>query len=70
MKGKEKKNFRIKTTPKVKKNKNMVLPSINKNKPTNKNNLKKPPSMNKIISNKFLESFGFRRRAYKTRFLY
>ena len=73
LKEKEKKNFRIKTTSKIKKSKKMILPSINKNKAsTNKTkiNLKKPQSMNKISSNQFLDLFGFRRRTYKTRFLY
>ena len=72
LKGKEIKKLRMKTSPKATKKK-MILPKINKNKvSTNKNALKKPLSMNKINSNsnQLLNSFGFRRRTYKTRFLY
>ena len=61
----------MKTSPKT--NKQIILPKINKTKTSvNKNTLKKPKSMNKINSNanQLLDSFGFRRRAYKTRFLY
>ena len=71
LKEKENKKIRMKTSPKTKKQ--ILLPKINKNKTSaNKNTLKKPQSMNKINSNanQLLDSFGFRRRAYKTRFLY
>ena len=74
-KEKENKKIRLKTSPKTK-NKQMILPKINKNKITsNKTNLKKPKSMNKINNNnnnnkQFLDSFGFLRRTHKTRFLY
>ena len=72
LKQKEKKKVRIKTSP-ITKNNEMILPVINKNKTkfkVNKNNLKKPQSMNKIATKQLLDSFGFRRRANKARFLY
>lgn len=68
------KKLRLKTSSKIKKNKNkIILPDINKNKnkgKENKKELKKPQSVNKIGPKQLLDSFGFRRRAYKTRFLY
>ena len=68
------KKMRLKTSSKVNKNKNkIVLPDINKNKikgKDNKKELKKPQSLNKLGPKQLLDSFGFRRRAYKTRFLY
>ena len=69
LKQKEMDKLRIKTSPKTKKKK-VILPDINKNKVQGRKSiLKKPQSMNKI-SKKYLDSFGFTRRAYKTRFLY
>ena len=64
------KKLRMKTSPKTK-NK-IILPNINKTRmKTNKsNNIKKPQSLKKIESNKLLDSFGFHRRTYKTKFLY
>ena len=71
LKEKEMGNSRTKTAPKLNKNKKMILPNINKDKNAiNQKNLKKPLSMNKIRTNQFLDTFGFRRRAQKTRFLY
>ena len=71
LKEKEMGNSRTKTAPKLNKNKQMVLPNINKDKNAiNQKNLKKPLSMNKIRTNQFLDTFGFRRRSHKTRFLY
>ena len=71
LKEKEMGNSRTKTAPKLNKNKKMILPNINKDKNAiNQKNLKKPLSMNKIRTNQFLDIFGFRRRAQKTRFLY
>ena len=71
LKEKEMGNLRTKTSPKLNKNKKMILPNINKDKNSvNKNILKKPSSINKIRTNQLLDSFGFRRRAKKTRFLY
>ena len=71
LKEKETGNSRTKTAPKLNKNKKMILPNINKDKNAiNQKNLKKPLSMNKIRTNQFLDIFGFRRRAQKTRFLY
>ena len=69
LKQKESNKLRIKTSPKTKKKK-IILPDINKNQvKVQKTVLKKPQSMNKISKN-FLDTFGFTRRAYKTRFLY
>ena len=67
---KEMKKLRMKTSPKTKKK--IILPNINKTRmKTNKsNNIKKPQSLKKIESNKLLDSFGFHRRTYKTKFLY
>ena len=67
---KEMKKLRMKTSPKTKKK--IILPNINKSRmKTNKsNNIKKPQSLKKIESNKLLDSFGFHRRTYKTKFLY
>ena len=71
LKEKETGNSRTKTAPKLNKNKQMVLPNINKDKNAlNQKNIKKPLSMNKIRTNQFLDTFGFRRRSHKTRFLY
>ena len=71
---KEKNKIRLKTSSKTNKNKKkIILPDINKNKnkpKDNKKELKKPQSLNKIGPKQLLDSFGFRRRAYKTRFLY
>ena len=71
---KEKNKIRLKTSSKTNKNKNkIILPDINKNKnkaKENKKELKKPLSLNKLGPKQLLDSFGFRRRAYKTRFLY
>jgi hypothetical protein len=68
------KKMRLKTSSKTNKNKNkFILPDINKNKnkgKENKKELKKPQSLNKLGPKQLLDSFGFRRRAYKTRFLY
>ena len=55
------------------KNKGMILPLIDKNKDnlkTKKTVLKKPQSMFKVANKQLLESFGFRRKANKPRFLY
>ena len=71
---KEKNKIRLKTSSKTNKNKNkIILPDINKNKnkaKENKKELKKPLSLNKLGPKQLLDSFGFRRRAYKNRFLY
>ena len=71
---KEKNKIRLKTSSKTNKNKNkIILPDINKNKnkaKENKKELKKPLSLNKLGPKQLLDSFGFSRRAYKTRFLY
>ena len=71
---KEKNKIRLKTSSKTNKNKKkIILPDINKNKnkpKDNKKELKKPQSLNKIGPKQLLDSFGFRRREYKTRFLY
>ncbi len=71
---KEKNKIRLKTSSKTNKNKKkIILPDINKNKnkpKDKKKELKKPQSLNKIGPKQLLDSFGFRRRAYKTRFLY
>jgi hypothetical protein len=68
------KKMRLKTSSKTNKNKNkIILPDINKNKNKGKDNkkeLKKPQSLNRLGPKQLLDSFGFRRRAYKTRFLY
>ena len=69
---KEKNKIRLKTSSKTNK-KNIILPDINKNKIKGKENkkvLKKPQSLDKLGPKQLLDSFGFRRRAYKTRFLY
>jgi hypothetical protein len=69
---KEKNKIRLKTSSKTNK-KNLILPDINKNKIKGKDNkkvLKKPQSLDKLGPKQLLDSFGFRRRAYKTRFLY
>ena len=69
---KEKNKLRLKTSTKTNKKK-IILPDINKNKnkgKENKKELKKPQSLNKIGPKQLLDSFGFTRRAYKTRFLY
>jgi hypothetical protein len=72
LKQKEKKKVRIKTSP-IMKNNGMILPLIDKNKDklkTKKSVLKKPQSMFKVANKQLLESFGFRRKANKSRFLY
>ena len=72
LKQKEKKKIRIKTSPMVKNN-GMILPIIDNSKDkykVRKGCLKKPQSMYKIENKQLLESFGFRRKANKARFLY
>ena len=68
---KEKTKARLKTAPKTNKKK-MILPNINKNKNImdKKTNNKMPQSVKKKESSKLIDSFGFARRTYKTRFLY
>ena len=67
---KEMKKLRMKTSPKTKKK--IILSNINKSrmKINKSNNIKKPQSLKKIESNKLIDSFGFHRRTYKTKFLY